>query len=182
MKRRGKSSPLVKQFARHEKPHAVQDKQRKGSRPDKTLGYRRTTANESSPGIRPACGTDEMNDHQREQSRRQNSAYRHRNYEGRFRNRRRPSLFRRQFAKGIAYASFEGCDAARQGEPLKFGIDNEQPKPRNSPNQDLEPAETLFCLGEHPPLSDLQPAPLTARQEENFYEKSVSNHQSSLLN
>ena len=67
-------------------------KQRKGSRPDKILGYRRITANENSPGIRPACGTDEMNDHQREQSRRQNSAYRHRNYEGRFRKRRRPSL------------------------------------------------------------------------------------------
>ncbi len=38
-------------------------KQRKGSRPDLILGYRRTTANENSPGIRPACGTDEMNDH-----------------------------------------------------------------------------------------------------------------------
>jgi hypothetical protein len=66
-------------------------KQRKGSRPDKILGYRRTTANESSPGIRR--NPDEMNDHQREQSRRQNSAYRHQNYEGRFRKRRRPSLF-----------------------------------------------------------------------------------------
>src|SRR6476646_4053548 len=68
-------------------------KQRKGSRPDKILGYRRTTANENSPGIRSAFGTGEMNDHQRDQSRRQNSAYRHRNYEGRFRKRRRPSLF-----------------------------------------------------------------------------------------
>jgi hypothetical protein len=38
--------------------------QRMGSRPDKILGYRRTTANESSSGIRPACGADEMNDHQ----------------------------------------------------------------------------------------------------------------------
>jgi hypothetical protein len=65
-------------------------KQRKGSRPDKILGYRRITANENSPGIRRNPG--EMNDHQREQSRRQNSAYRHRNYEGRFRKRRRPSL------------------------------------------------------------------------------------------
>ena len=78
--------------------------------------------------------------------------------------------------------NFHGGDAVRQGEPLKFGIDNERPKPRNSPNQDLEPAETLFCLGEHPPLSDLQPAPLTARQEENFYEQSASNHQFNLLN
>jgi hypothetical protein len=34
-----------------------------------------------------------MNDHQREQSRGQNSAYRHRTYEGRFRKRRRPSIF-----------------------------------------------------------------------------------------
>src|SRR6266487_994283 len=66
-------------------------KQRKGSRPVKILGYRRTTANESPPGIRRNLG--EMNDHQREQSRPQNSAYRHRNYEGRFRKRRRPSLF-----------------------------------------------------------------------------------------
>src|SRR5206468_12530842 len=65
-------------------------KQRKGSRPTKILGYRRITANENSPGIRR--NPDEMNDHQREQSRRQNSAYRHRNYEGRFRKRRRPSL------------------------------------------------------------------------------------------
>src|SRR5205814_4159857 len=44
VKRRGKSSPLAKRFARHEKPHAVQDKTEKGSRPDKILGYRRTTA------------------------------------------------------------------------------------------------------------------------------------------
>jgi hypothetical protein len=92
VKRRGKSSPLAEQFARHEKPHAVQDKTEEGQPARLILGYRRTRANENSPGIRPACGTDEMNDHQREQSRRQNSAYRHRNYEGRFRKRRRPSL------------------------------------------------------------------------------------------
>ena len=30
VKRRGKSSPLVEQFARHEKPHAVQDKAEEG--------------------------------------------------------------------------------------------------------------------------------------------------------
>jgi hypothetical protein len=30
VKRRGKSSPLTKQFARHEKPHAVQDKTEEG--------------------------------------------------------------------------------------------------------------------------------------------------------
>jgi len=42
-------------------------KQRKGSRPDLILGYRRTTTNENSPGIRR--NPDEMNDHQREQSR-----------------------------------------------------------------------------------------------------------------
>ena len=67
-------------------------KQRKGSRPDLILGYRRTTANENSLGIRPACGTDEMNDHPVATATRQNSAYRHQNYEGRFRKRRRPSL------------------------------------------------------------------------------------------
>ena len=30
VKRRGKSSPLAEQFARHEKPHAVQDKTEEG--------------------------------------------------------------------------------------------------------------------------------------------------------
>jgi hypothetical protein len=98
-----------------------------------------------------------------EKSAGQNSAYSHRNYEGRFRKRRRPSLFARQFAKGIAYASFQGGDAARQGEPLKFGIDNEQPKRRNSPNENLEPAETLFCLGEHPPF--FRPSNSTANRQ-----------------
>jgi hypothetical protein len=91
-------------------------------------------------------------------------------------------FFTRQFAKEIAYASFQGCDAARQGEPLKFGIDNEQPKSRNSPNQDLEPAETLFCLGEHPPSFRPSIGAANRQQEENFYEKSASNHQFNLLN
>src|SRR5437867_6639507 len=59
-------------------------KQRKGSRPDKILGYRRITANENSPGSRRNPG--EINDHPREQSRRQNSAYRHRNMKGAFEN------------------------------------------------------------------------------------------------
>src|SRR6476469_10086358 len=68
-------------------------KQRKGSRLDLILGYRRTTTNENSPGIRPACGADEMNDHQVATATQQNAAYRHRNYGGRFRKRRRPSLF-----------------------------------------------------------------------------------------
>ena len=36
-------------------------KQRKGSRPDRILGYRRTTANESSQGARR--NLSEMNDH-----------------------------------------------------------------------------------------------------------------------
>src|SRR5436305_7956011 len=51
VKRRGKSSPLAKQFARQEKPHAVQDKTEEGqpARPPRKfsgliLGYRRITA------------------------------------------------------------------------------------------------------------------------------------------
>src|SRR5207247_8843929 len=43
VKRRGKSSPLAKQFARQEKPHAVQDKTEGGQPARLTLGYRRTT-------------------------------------------------------------------------------------------------------------------------------------------
>src|SRR5881409_1894897 len=49
VKRRGKSSPLAEQFARHEKPHAVQDKTEEGQSARmprkisglKILGYRR---------------------------------------------------------------------------------------------------------------------------------------------
>src|SRR4030095_16039207 len=52
--------------------------------PLKILGYRRITANESSPGSRRKPG--EINDHPREQSRRQNSAYRHRNMKDAFGN------------------------------------------------------------------------------------------------
>src|SRR5437773_6675709 len=61
VKRRGKSSPLAKQFARQEKPHAVQDKTEGGQPARLTLGYRRITANESSPDSRRNSG--EMNDH-----------------------------------------------------------------------------------------------------------------------
>jgi hypothetical protein len=91
VKRRGKSSPLAKQFARHEKPHAVQDKTEEGQPARLILGFRRIMANESSPGARRNPG--EMNDHPREQSRRQNSAYRHRKYEGRFRKTKAPFAF-----------------------------------------------------------------------------------------
>ena len=96
-------------------------KQRKGSRPDKILGYRRITANETSTGHSSrACGTDEMNDHQREQSRRQNSAYRHRNYEGRFRKRRRPSLLnqRRRGARSFLPSVFR---SERSASTTAFG-------------------------------------------------------------
>ena len=95
-------------------------KQRKGSRFDFILGYRRTTANENSPGIRPACGADEMNDHQVATAAEQNSAYRHRNYEGRFRKRRRPSLLLRYGGRELGFLAKErkdffhkcvGCDA-----------------------------------------------------------------------
>src|SRR4029453_2466243 len=91
VKRRGKSSPLAEQFARHEKPHAVQDKTEEGQPARLIPGDRPTTANESLPGIRR--NSDEMNDHQVATATRQNSAYRHRNYEGRFRKQRRPSLY-----------------------------------------------------------------------------------------
>src|SRR5213596_98563 len=43
VKRRGKSSPLAKRFARHEKPHAVQDKTEGGQPVRLILGYRRIT-------------------------------------------------------------------------------------------------------------------------------------------
>src|SRR5205814_1655494 len=43
VKRRGKSSPLAEQFARHEKPHAVQDKTEEGQPARLILGYRRIT-------------------------------------------------------------------------------------------------------------------------------------------
>src|SRR5213083_3700359 len=41
VKRRGKSSPLAEQFARHEKPHTVQDKTEEGQPARLSLGYRR---------------------------------------------------------------------------------------------------------------------------------------------
>ncbi len=68
-------------------------KQRKGSRPDLILGYRRTTFRDCGTGSWRNPG--EINDHPVPNAFgvRQNSAYRHRNYEGRFRKRRRPSLF-----------------------------------------------------------------------------------------
>jgi len=94
VKRRGKRSPLAKQFARQEKPHAVQDKTEEGQPARLTLGYRRITANENPPGSQRNPG--EINDHPQHFAGKvlgQNSAYRHRKYEGRFRKRRRPSLF-----------------------------------------------------------------------------------------
>ncbi len=97
VKRRGKSSPLAQKCARHEKPHAVQDKTEEGQPVRLILGYRSHYGPaKAGPDIRPACGTDEMNDHPQHFASKvlgQNSAYRHRNYEGRFRKRRRPSLF-----------------------------------------------------------------------------------------
>jgi hypothetical protein len=62
----------------------VQDKTEEGQQVRLILGYRRITANENSPGSRRNLG--EINDHPREQSRRQNSAYRHRNMKGAFGN------------------------------------------------------------------------------------------------
>jgi len=61
-----------------------------------------------------------MNDHQREQSRRQNSAYRHRNYEGRFRKRRRPSLLnqRRRGARSFLPSVFR---SERSASTTAFG-------------------------------------------------------------
>ena len=84
VKRRGKSSPLAKQFARQEKPHAVQDKTEGGQPTRLILGYRRITMRASASGVPRKRG--EINDHPREQSRRQNSAYRHRNMKGVFGN------------------------------------------------------------------------------------------------
>jgi hypothetical protein len=91
LKRRGKSSPLAEQSARHEKPHVVQDKT-EGGQPARTprslsgliLGYRRITVRASASGVPRKRG--EINDHPREQSRRQNSAYRHQNMKGAFGN------------------------------------------------------------------------------------------------
>jgi hypothetical protein len=75
VKRRGKSSPLAEQFARHEKPHAVQDKTEGGQPVRLILGYRRITITVAavydrrsrfSGGSRKRV---EINDHPREQSR-----------------------------------------------------------------------------------------------------------------
>ena len=99
VKRRGKSSPLAKQFVRHEKPHAVQDKTEEGQPARLILGYRRIAANESSSDSWRNPG--EINDHPQYFASKvlgQNSAYRHQKYEGRFRKRRRPSLL--QFERG----------------------------------------------------------------------------------
>src|SRR5205814_8722060 len=93
VKRRGKSSPLADQFARHEKPHAVQDKTEGGQPVRLILGYRRITANENSPGIRRNPG--EINDHRPEEIRETEFGLPPSKYEGRFRKRRRPSLFHR---------------------------------------------------------------------------------------
>src|SRR5213596_4076681 len=43
VKRRGKSSPLAEQFARHEKSHVVQDRTEEGQPARLILGYRRIT-------------------------------------------------------------------------------------------------------------------------------------------
>src|SRR5206468_11840790 len=83
VKRRGKSSPLAKQFVRHEKPHAVQDKTEEGQPARLILGYRRIAANESSSDSWRNPG--EINDHPQYFASKvlgQNSAYRHQKYEG----------------------------------------------------------------------------------------------------
>ena len=67
MKRRGKSSPRAEEFARQEKPHAVQDKTGGGQPvrqcPENSgpiFGYRRTTLRENVAGVRR--NPDEIND------------------------------------------------------------------------------------------------------------------------
>src|SRR5205823_10569459 len=64
LKRRGKSSPLAEQFARQEKPHAVQDKTEGGQPARLILGYRRITIRASVSGVQ-LCENqklDEIND------------------------------------------------------------------------------------------------------------------------
>src|SRR5262249_55067952 len=106
VKWRGKSSPLAEKFARQEKPHAVQDKTEEGQPARKNP----RVSSHHVPRLRDGrssrdCGTGEMNDHPSSTLLakclgRQNSAYRHRNYGGRFRKRRRPSLS--QAADGLS--------------------------------------------------------------------------------
>ena len=73
VKRRGKSSPLAKQFARQEKPHAVQDRT-EGGQPVRTprilsgltLGYRRITVpplRDRAPSTLLEKVLGEINDH-----------------------------------------------------------------------------------------------------------------------
>src|SRR5216110_1129737 len=66
-------------------------KQREDSRSAIILGYRRITTNENSPGIRRNPG--EINDHRPEEIRETEFGLPPSKYEGRFRKRRRPSLF-----------------------------------------------------------------------------------------
>jgi len=102
------SCQLPAQFARHEKPHAVQDKTEGGQPARRSSGIvasrwlvaavydRRNDRRTSSPSFASEdvdlgaslakLELDEINDHPREQSRRQNSAYRHRNMKGAFGN------------------------------------------------------------------------------------------------
>ena len=112
VKRRGKSSPLAEQFARHEKPHAVQDKTEEGQ----PVRFNPRVSSHHVPRLRDGrssrdCGTGEMNDHPQHLASKvleQNSAYRHRNYEGRFRKRRRPSLLLRYRGRKLGFFAKQG--------------------------------------------------------------------------
>jgi hypothetical protein len=115
VKRRGKSSPLAKQFARHEKPHAVQDKTEEGQPARLIPGYRRITANESSSDSRRNQG--EINDHRGRHGDRTEFGLSPSKYEGRFRKRRRPSLFATRW---IARANPDDQSQATEGLRFDF--------------------------------------------------------------
>src|ERR1700693_5826907 len=59
VKRRGKSSPLAKQFARHEKPHAVQDKTEEGQPARLTSGIVASRSRDRGIGLLEKFGRDE---------------------------------------------------------------------------------------------------------------------------
>src|ERR1043165_6666042 len=62
LKRRGKSSPLAEQFARQEKPHAVQDKTEGGQPVRRSSGIVASSRLAGGVSSRTA-GRDEINDH-----------------------------------------------------------------------------------------------------------------------
>src|SRR6266480_247595 len=59
VKRRGKSSPLAKQFARQEKPHAVQDKTEGGQPARLTSGIVASRSRDRGIGLSEKFGRDE---------------------------------------------------------------------------------------------------------------------------